>query len=486
MKKLLPARLIAFLLVGLLNCSRISAQCIVTFTDTSISLACGDSVNFGNHFYDTAGTYTDTLISVGGCDSIVTLQLSVSGDTTYLMDTICANTSLAFNGTNIDSAGVYVANLQTAGGCDSAVILHLILSYDTSACASLLYPNYWPMLDSVNIWQYVGNIEPEIAPPYNNNNGIRSLANACQYPLSTYPGGTSEFTEGDTVINGDHYKVLWASDYGVPCIVGFLREDSINRIVYFKDVLSTPEIVLYNFSLLVGQKIFLSVNNQYWNYPYGLITTGWYRLDSVNNVSLSSGVHREFYLNCDTCTVQNTLSWIEGVGNQVEVIYPYSSSEQAPEGNLYRPCTVNSYPVPFPYDYSQILSCFSHIKNVYFDSCSYFEAVEEEEEFKIIDSCDYFVSGINQIPDLNSFTLYPNPASNQITLSFDVNQSDVFEIEVLDMQGRQALPSYQVGRLNLGIQTREMNISTLASGFYLVACKSDKGVIYRKLVVRND
>jgi hypothetical protein len=106
--------------------------------------------------------------------------------------------------------------------------------------------------------------------------------------------------------------------------------------------------------------------------------------------------------------------------------------------------------------------------------------------YHVVDSCNYSptcVGAINPISALNSFTVYPNPANNDITLSFDVTQSDVFEIEILDMQGRQTQAIYNTGRLGLGAQTRQLDIATLASGFYLVAVKNEQGIMYRKLVV---
>ena len=61
--------------------------------NTSLTISAGDSVLFNNIFIKTEGTYIDTLKSVFGCDSIVTLKLS-------LINSDCARREdLSFNNT---------------------------------------------------------------------------------------------------------------------------------------------------------------------------------------------------------------------------------------------------------------------------------------------------------------------------------------------------------------------------------------------------
>ena len=81
---------------------------------------------FGGVNLDSSGTYVDTLISTFGCDSIVTLNLVVHPiyDVT-LNEQICEGTVYDFNGNPLDSTGTYVANLTTINGCDSIVTLNL-------------------------------------------------------------------------------------------------------------------------------------------------------------------------------------------------------------------------------------------------------------------------------------------------------------------------------------------------------------------------
>src|SRR5438045_1729600 len=74
-----------------------------------------------------AGTYSDTLISAAGCDSIATLILKVNvvlRDTTA--QTMCQN-QLPYtgNGLTLNAAGTYSDTLTSAAGCDSIATLIL-------------------------------------------------------------------------------------------------------------------------------------------------------------------------------------------------------------------------------------------------------------------------------------------------------------------------------------------------------------------------
>ena len=87
-----------------------------------------------------AGTYTRTLQTVNGCDSIVTLTLTVNPvESTTLSAAICEGTTYTENGFNVSEAGTYTQNLQTVNGCDSIVTLNLTINptYNITIDASI-------------------------------------------------------------------------------------------------------------------------------------------------------------------------------------------------------------------------------------------------------------------------------------------------------------------------------------------------------------
>ena len=100
---------------------------------------CEGSVYNENGFnVSEAGTYTQPLQSVNGCDSIVTLTLNVNPIyNAELSATICEGQVYTENNFNVTEAGVYTQTLQTVNGCDSIVTLTLNVNpiYNTELSA---------------------------------------------------------------------------------------------------------------------------------------------------------------------------------------------------------------------------------------------------------------------------------------------------------------------------------------------------------------
>src|SRR4029453_2365803 len=100
--------------------------------------------------YQAAGTYSVTLQSVAGCDSVATLNLEVSSVVTSTTDqAICLNQlPYLWNGQSYATAGTYSVTLQSAAGCDSVATLNLavnpiITSTTTTAICSNQLPYLW-------------------------------------------------------------------------------------------------------------------------------------------------------------------------------------------------------------------------------------------------------------------------------------------------------------------------------------------------------
>jgi gliding motility-associated-like protein len=89
----------------------------------SYILPSGISVN-------TAGTYLDTLAAASGCDSIITINLTLSPPITTLQNIqICSGQSYILpSGISVNIAGTYFDTLTTFSGCDSIITINLTLS----------------------------------------------------------------------------------------------------------------------------------------------------------------------------------------------------------------------------------------------------------------------------------------------------------------------------------------------------------------------
>ena len=89
----------------------------------------GDSVLFNGNYVHTTGVFYDTLTGVNGADSLVLLSLNViMVDTTRLKGSICEESFYEFYGTQLTESGHYFHELTSVNGCDSIVSLQLTVN----------------------------------------------------------------------------------------------------------------------------------------------------------------------------------------------------------------------------------------------------------------------------------------------------------------------------------------------------------------------
>ena len=111
---------------------------------TSFQAQACTSYDWNGTTYTESGNYTQNLTSIHGCDSIVTLHLTIVETLTHEWS-IEACDRYTWNGITYTVPGDYVQEFESVDGCDSIVTLHLAFSQsieveaDTTACVSF----YW-------------------------------------------------------------------------------------------------------------------------------------------------------------------------------------------------------------------------------------------------------------------------------------------------------------------------------------------------------
>ena len=109
-----------------------------TTADTTI-IACSSLIWYGTN-YTSSGTATHTLANTMGCDSVVTLHLTINqptiGDTTVI-----ACESFSWYGTTYTSSRTTTHTLKNAVGCDSVVTMHLTINQPTKGDTTAIVCN---------------------------------------------------------------------------------------------------------------------------------------------------------------------------------------------------------------------------------------------------------------------------------------------------------------------------------------------------------
>jgi hypothetical protein len=80
----------------------------------------------GNNTYTTSGTYTDIIPNAAACDSIITINLTINpAENTTDEQVICQGNSYQFGTQTLTVAGIYAETFLNENGCDSTVTLTL-------------------------------------------------------------------------------------------------------------------------------------------------------------------------------------------------------------------------------------------------------------------------------------------------------------------------------------------------------------------------
>ncbi len=126
---------------------RIYSFCPTAYNRDTVSACNSYRWSVTNQTYTTSGVYADTLVNRFGCDSILSLKLTInkasgSADTV----TVCDSYYWTQDSSTYNSSGVYKDTIVNAAGCDSIITLHLTVNYSASssdtvrACDSYTWP----------------------------------------------------------------------------------------------------------------------------------------------------------------------------------------------------------------------------------------------------------------------------------------------------------------------------------------------------------
>ncbi len=121
-----------YVLVAYNNCGGTQSQIVnitvnPTFTNNIQAQICyGETYTVGTTTYTQSGNYTNTLSTINGCDSIIQLNLTIDAEiSTSLQAVICDGDVYSFGNQNLTSGGTFTDILTAVSGCDSTVTLNL-------------------------------------------------------------------------------------------------------------------------------------------------------------------------------------------------------------------------------------------------------------------------------------------------------------------------------------------------------------------------
>ena len=160
-----------------------------SYFEQTVTICQGSSYTAAGNTYTLSGVYEDTLVAANGCDSLITTNLFVESILyATVFESICYGTTYNFNGNSIGSTGTYLDTLTAVAGCDSVVTLNLTVeplintSFSVTICEGTSYTHgtqtlsvsgsYPEMFTSVDGCDSISTLYLFVTPQIENNIGV--------------------------------------------------------------------------------------------------------------------------------------------------------------------------------------------------------------------------------------------------------------------------------------------------------------------------
>lgn len=191
-------------------------------TSSTIDVTTCDSYTLNGQIYTSSGVYNQLLMNSEGCDSIITINLTINSGTNYTIEASACG-SYTLNYETYTSSGIYLQTLSTSFGCDSILTLDLTINesditvLNKSICSGEYYNFYGLDL----------NTEGMFIQSLTNQYGCDStvILNLTIHNLDTTQltkvicnGDSYEFFDSSLTESGTYVKVV-ANQYGCDSII---------------------------------------------------------------------------------------------------------------------------------------------------------------------------------------------------------------------------------------------------------------------------
>ena len=104
----------------------LSTPCAIPINNLNISICIGDIFAVGNNTYTSTGNYTDVIIDVCNCDSVVNTNLTVNPVYSYSQNIdICQGNVFVVGQSVYNTSGAYYDTLSSSTMCDSVIVTYL-------------------------------------------------------------------------------------------------------------------------------------------------------------------------------------------------------------------------------------------------------------------------------------------------------------------------------------------------------------------------
>lgn len=416
--------------------SIITVNLTVNYTTSSTQnvMACDSMVSpSGNYTWLTSGTYMDTIPNTSGCDSLMTINLTVNyTDTATLNDTMCSSYTSPSGNYVWTAPGTYMDTILTTGGCDSILTINLVslnstATIDTMTCESYTSPS------GMNTWNTSGTY-------------MDTIPNVA--------GCDSILTINLTILNmANTINISECSSYTSPS-GNYTWTTAGTYMDTIPNTAGCDSILTIN----------LTINNSFatWN----ISACDSFMSPSGNYVWMTSGTYMDTITNnafCDSIlTINLTINTVDIGVTQTNITL---TADAAGADYQWLDCDNSFAVLPGETNPSFTASADGNY------------AVEVTENGCVDTSSCYTITGVGiaGFSAASTPSVYPNPATGHVTIATDWTIS---KIEFISMTGQSYFPPYKDSNGQF-----QLDLTGLRRGIYVVKIYGEEGLHTHRLVI---
>ena len=302
-----------------------------------------DSIQVGGEWQNTSGVYYDSLLTSTGCDSIIVFDLTVNPS--YIIDaniSICDGDSILLEGDWQKVAGIYTDSLLTLLGCDSITITNLYVNpiytqtIDTAICSN----------DSIYLegaWQNTsGNYVDVFTSSIGCDSTINTNLTVLSSPIVTISPDTIICNGGSSIISaggGSHY--IWSTGettssiivnpgvtttYEVTVSIAICLEYASSTVSIYQEPIAVDDTVYANQNDVNIIKD-ISINDTYIYAHYEILNDVSNGVVTVQVNGISDYTPNEYYFGEDSFTYRLTDSICLNYFDEATVYYIINNNE---------------------------------------------------------------------------------------------------------------------------------------------------------------
>ena len=504
---------------------------VQSYNDTISQTICdGDSLLFGTQYFSSDTLITQTFVSSIGCDSIVTIDLSLAFHTNdTITQNICDygnNSNFYWDGIYYDSTGFYTNFYSNINGCDSIVTLDLTV-YNNSytvlnifECDSFVFDTttyyssgtYWyPYIDQ-NGCDSVFQIDLTIANSFSTTTTVTAcdsfLWNGITYDSSGIYTNSYTMSSGcdsnlilDLTINNTFYSTfeIDTCDCYEWDAIPYCNTDTITNLYSTQN--GCDSIVT----------LYLNIGNSY-QYDTAIACNSYFWQDSLYTIS---DIHYANYTSGDGCDSVFILDLI--------IIYSDTSYifDSSCDSIIYSGTTYDSSGIYY-YSYTNSFGCIdtevldftiipppiatisydgvfleaNNAANYYWNTGETSDIIQPQANgiyWCIIEDINGCISdtaffevtnivGVHDFTSIRELDVHPNPSRDVFNISFNSDEIQDLTIRILNIVGAEFFREEK--QSFVGEYIKQISLDNYDKGIYFLEIETKTGTVNKKLILQ--